>query len=105
MCGLTWNVARWGRAGSGGRRGRRRGTTAVVTRRSPPGEGLCERRVWLRDEMGSPEGEYLLCTSCHGHTTGCVCHSVCRSCGGDDLIRTLPVSWCEEEGDGDAQPL
>lgn len=69
-------------------------------------EGLCERRIWLRERMGSAEGEFLLCTDCgDGGTTGCVCHGVCRSCGNDDLIRTCPVAWCEEEDRGRGEPV
>lgn len=61
----------------------------------------CERRAWLREEMGSSEGEFLLCTDCgDGAMKGCICHTVCRSCGRDDLIRVCPVSWSEgREGD------
>ena len=76
----------------------------TTARPSDPAD--CDRRAWLREKHDSPEGEYLLCTACgERDTTGCVCHTVCRTCGNDDLIRVLPVSWAAAAEDGDAQPL
>jgi hypothetical protein len=65
---------------------------------------VCRRRAWLAEAHESPEGEFLLCTDCgEGATKGCICHSVCRSCGNDDLIELCPVAWSE---DGDrGQPV
>jgi hypothetical protein len=76
----------------------------TTARPSDPAD--CERRAWLQERMGSPEGEFLLCTDCgDGATTGCVCHTVCRTCGNDDLIRVCPVSWAGDAEGEDAQPL
>jgi hypothetical protein len=79
---------------------------ARPTTARPSASAECERRTWLRERMSSPEGEYLLCTVCgDGGTTGCVCHTACRTCGDDDLVWLCPVSWTDAPEGGDAQPL